>query len=57
MYDILLTIHDEIVTECREDFVDTWRPILEDTMIKAAQVVIKTIPVKVDSVISDYWTD
>lgn len=54
---ILLTIHDEIVTECREDFVDTWRPILEDTMIKAAQVVIKTIPVKVDSVISDFWTD
>jgi DNA polymerase-1 len=54
---ILLTIHDEILTECREDFVDIWRPILEDTMIKAAQVVIKTIPVKVDSVVSDYWTD
>jgi len=54
---ILLTIHDEILTECREDFVDTWKPILEDTMIKAAQIIIKSIPVKVDSVISDYWTD
>jgi len=26
-------------------------------MIKAAQIIIKTIPVKVDSVVSDYWTD
>jgi len=54
---LLLSIHDEIITECREDFVDIWKPILEDTMIKAAEIVIKTIPVKVDSVISDFWTD
>ena len=54
---ILLTIHDEILTECREDFVNDWKPILENTMIKAAQIVIKSIPVKVDSVVSDYWTD
>lgn len=54
---LLLSIHDEIITECREDFIDTWKNILEDTMIKAAQIVIKTIPVKVDSVVSDYWTD
>ena len=54
---ILLSIHDEILTECREDFVDVWKSILEDTMIKAAQIVIKSIPVKVDSVVSDYWTD
>ena len=54
---LLLSIHDEIITECREDFVDIWKPILEDTMIKAAQIIIKSIPVKVDSVVSDYWTD
>lgn len=54
---ILLSIHDEIITECREDFVEEWKPILESTMIEAAQVSIKTIPVKVDSVVSDYWTD
>lgn len=54
---IVLTIHDEIITECKEDFADEWLTILEDTMIKAAQLVIKSIPVKVDSVISDFWTD
>jgi len=54
---LLLTCHDEVISECREDFVDIWKPILEDTMIKAAQIIIKTIPVKVDSVVSDYWTD
>lgn len=54
---ILLSIHDELLCECREDFVDIWKPILEDTMIKAAQIIIKTIPVKVDSVVSEFWTD
>lgn len=54
---ILLTIHDEIITECREDFAVEWSKILSNTMIKAAQISIKSIPVKVDPVISDYWAD
>ncbi len=54
---ILLTIHDEILTECKEEFAEEWKTILEKVMIKAAQVVIKSIPVRVDGVISDYWTD
>lgn len=54
---ILLNIHDEIVTECKEDFVDVWKYILEDVLIKAAETIIKSIPVKADTVVSDYWTD
>lgn len=54
---ILLSIHDEIVTECEESFANEWKEILEKTMIEAAQTIIKSIPVKVDTVISDYWTD
>ncbi len=54
---ILLSIHDEIVTECEESFANEWKDILEKTMIEAAQIIIKSIPVKVDSVISNYWTD
>lgn len=54
---ILLTVHDEIITECREDFAEEWSKILSNTMIEAAKLSIKSIPVKVDPVISDYWTD
>lgn len=54
---ILLNIHDEIVTECREGFVEEWANILEDIMIKSAKIIIKTVPIKVDKVISDCWTD
>ena len=53
---ILLTIHDEIVTECREDFALEWKSILESTMIEAAEVIIKTVPIVVEGVITDYWT-
>lgn len=56
--DILLTIHDEILTECNDvDFAEEWAKILSDTMINAAKTLIKTIPVKVDPVISEFWTD
>lgn len=54
--DILLTIHDEILTECRGDFAEEWKVILEQTMIKAAEVIITTVPIEVEGVISDYWT-
>jgi len=53
---ILLTIHDEILTECIESFAKEWKIILEKTMIQAAEVIIKTVPVAVEGVISDYWT-
>jgi DNA polymerase-1 len=53
---ILLSIHDELVTECEESFVPIWKPILEETMINAAKLIIKSIPVKVEEVVSDYWT-
>ena len=54
---LILNVHDEIISECREDFAEEWSNILEETMIKAAQVIIKSVPVKVDKVISNYWTD
>lgn len=54
---LLLTVHDEVISECKEEFVDTWRPILVDTMIKTAELIITSIPIKVDPVVSDYWTD
>ena len=51
-----LSIYDEILTECAEDFAEEWKPILENIMIDSAKVVLKRVPVKVDVKISDCWT-
>lgn len=53
---ILLTIHDEVLTECLTEFAEEWKIILEKIMIEAAETIIKTVPVEVCGVISDYWT-
>jgi DNA polymerase I-like protein with 3'-5' exonuclease and polymerase domains len=53
---IVMQIYDEIQTVCREEFAEEWRTILEQEMIKAAQIVIKSIPVEVDCKISQYWS-
>jgi len=52
---ILLSVYDEIQTECREDMAEEWSKKLEQIMIESAQVVIKTIPIKADCGIHDYW--
>lgn len=53
---ILLTIHDEVLTECIAEFAEEWKIILEKIMIEAAETIIKTVPVEVEGIISDYWT-
>jgi DNA polymerase-1 len=53
---ILLSVYDEIQTECREDFAEEWKNILDATMKEAAQVIIKSIPIEVDCKIADCWT-
>lgn len=53
---IIMAVYDEIQTECGEDFAKEWKNILENIMIETAKIVIKTIPVKVDCKINDYWS-
>ncbi len=52
---ILLTVYDEIQTECKEEFAEEWSNIMETLMIQAAQESIKSIPIVVDCAASDYW--
>ena len=52
---ILLSVYDEIQTECEASFADEWKGILDSIMIEAAKEVIKETPVVVDCKISDYW--
>lgn len=53
---ILLSIYDEIQTECREDKAEEWKNKLQEIMITSAQTVLKIVPVKVDCKVTDYWT-
>jgi DNA polymerase-1 len=53
---ILLQVHDEIVTECHEDYAEAWCIKLEELMIEAAQIIIKSIPVVVDCKIATHWS-
>ena len=53
---IINSIYDEIITECREDFAEEWLPIMTKIMEESAQVIIKSIPVKVDCKITDCWS-
>ena len=52
---ILLPIHDAILVEIHKSIQEYGTKVIQEEMIKAAQVVIKTVPVKVDTVIGEYW--
>ena len=52
---ILLSVYDEIQTECKEEFAEEWKIILQNIMINTAKTIIKDIPVVVDCKIVDFW--
>jgi DNA polymerase-1 len=52
---ILLSIYDEIVTECKEEKSHEWKDKLEEIMISTAREVLKKVPIKADCAVSDYW--
>ncbi len=53
---ILLSVYDEIQTECLSTFAEEWKVILDNIMVTSAQTVIKSIPVVVDCKISNHWS-
>jgi len=52
---VVLTVHDEIMIECAEEYVEIIKKIVEDEMIKAAEVFLKIIPAKVDVKSGKVW--
>lgn len=53
---IILSVYDEIQTECKSDYAEQWKIQLDRIMIESAEEVIKSVPIKVDSKISDCWS-
>jgi DNA polymerase-1 len=49
------TVHDEIVLEVRQEQAEEVRDIVEKQMVRAAKVLLKKVPVKVDAKVSDVW--
>jgi DNA polymerase I-like protein with 3'-5' exonuclease and polymerase domains len=52
---ILVTVHDEIVCEVIESFATEFKDILSSTMIEAAKVWIKKVPIFADAYVSNHW--
>jgi DNA polymerase-1 len=52
---ILLSVYDEIQTECPESIAEWWREQLNRLMLEAAEVIIKDVPFVVDCKVSDCW--
>lgn len=52
---LVACVHDEIVLEVREDLAEDYKKILEDTMINAAEVVLKSVPASADASVGNSW--
>lgn len=52
---ILLSVYDEIRTECPEKLSNWWKEEMNKIMIDSAKVVLKRVPVEVDCKISKHW--
>ncbi len=52
---IINSIHDEIVVECRADLADLVATLVSDAMVSAGREFLQRVPVVVDTVISDAW--
>ena len=54
--EIILAVYDEIRSLCKDDFCEEFRIKKNEIMIKAAQTVLKQVPVEVDCTIHQCWT-
>ena len=52
---LVMTVHDQIDTICREDYSDTWKDQMTALMEKAANLIITNGLLKADTEISDKW--
>ena len=52
---IILAVHDEIVSEIREDQADAWAKIQSEEMVRAGELILKKVPVKSEPFVGDVW--
>jgi DNA polymerase I-like protein with 3'-5' exonuclease and polymerase domains len=54
-FQITNVVHDEINMEAKEEYAEECAHVMETAMVKAADVWCKTIKMKAEAVIGDYW--
>lgn len=52
---LLMTVHDEVVVEVKDEFAQVVAEVVEDCMLRGAQKYMKLCPAKVDLKIADCW--
>jgi DNA polymerase I-like protein with 3'-5' exonuclease and polymerase domains len=52
---IVMTVHDQIDTICRESVAEQWKERMTELMEEAAKVIIKNGLLKADTNISKTW--
>jgi len=52
---IILTVHDEIVCEVKEDQAEEFAPVLQGEMIRAGELFLKKVPVVSDPFVGNVW--
>jgi DNA polymerase-1 len=53
----VMTIHDEYLAEVPIDRAEEGRELVERTMAEAMQTVVDSVPIEVDAVIADAWSE
>jgi DNA polymerase-1 len=49
-------VHDELVAECSEDIADKVLHIMEEEMVRAGKLILKTVRVKAEGKVVDLWS-
>ena len=52
---IINLVHDEVVLEFREDGEEIMRALVEETMVRAGEDFLKSVPVEVDITVDNVW--
>lgn len=52
---LVACVHDEIVLEVKEELAETYKKILEEIMLTAAEVVLKSVPASADASVGKSW--
>ena len=52
---LIACVHDEIVLEVKEDKAENYKKILENIMVSAAEVVLKSVPASADASVGSSW--
>ena len=52
---LVMTVHDQIDTICKDTYLETWKTQLKELMEKAADIIVVNQLLKADVTVSDCW--